>query len=234
MRPLTILAAVAATLLAGLVDVGAADVPKDTRRGFTLGKGLTAYCVFNNNGSEGIDAPSIRCDRFRRTTQIDPAITLSGGVVRLDIPTDTVGPFAPVINGSGPYRFGPIECRYQRRSHRLRCTDRDTENGFVLSGSRIQQLRGTAVSKKCDPVTDVDNSSVPVVTTALGCTQARDIAIRFVRDDQLPDGWMATNQSGCDWLLLRKSDWEAVSKKGLIIPRGVPTVQTSRLRGCSD
>jgi hypothetical protein len=77
----------------------------------------------------------------------------------------------------------------------------------------------------------LDGMQSGVRATSIGCRKARRIAKRFATTRALPRGWDASNPAGCEWLLFRKRDRDAVIQHGKP-PRGEPLVRTEVYRGC--
>ena len=90
-----------------------------------------------------------------------------------------------------------------------------------------------AAQRACRSVT-VAGVESPVRATALSCTKARRIARRFAAGGHLPRGWVGVNPAGCEWVLMRRVDRDRVVGNGYQAPRGVPTVSTTRDRGCTS
>jgi hypothetical protein len=103
----------------------------------------------------------------------------------------------------------------------------------VVADLRVKgaRLAATAKLRSCGNLPERFESA-PVSATAMKCKRARRIAARFVRRKARPKGWIALNPAGCEWTLMRRKDRERVVANGYIGPRGVPTVRTTRDKGC--
>ena len=70
-----------------------------------------------------------------------------------------------------------------------------------------------------------------VKASAIRCKRAKRLARKFIRKDQIRDGWKVTNPAGCEFLMFRKRDADEFGE----VPEpksGVPLIFFTKTVGC--
>jgi hypothetical protein len=99
-----------------------------------LGSGRREDCI----ESAGAPAPVLRCDRYDKTLGQQVSVTISNGKARrLASPSDATGdPVGRRLAAAHTWWRGPFWCRATTVS--LRCHDRHTGHGFVVTAHRLR------------------------------------------------------------------------------------------------
>lgn len=123
----------------GLVCTPAAAAAGDGLPRFhvDVGNARRVDCVYN---PITLPTPQLRCDRYATRPARRQELTVeivNGKASRVRHPGDATGdPIGSALRVGHPRRFGIVLCRASHRG--IRCIDRDTKGGFVLTATRLR------------------------------------------------------------------------------------------------